>query len=218
MHEKDVCAVILAGGKSSRMGCNKALLKIGGHPMIEIIIHRVRPITGRIIISSSGNAAHYQEFNYPVIPDLFKDHGPLAGLHAAMLWTPSPRYLVIACDLPRVRTEFLLALLRLSDDCDAVIPRTRDGMAHPLCAVYRNTCFSSIELALKKGANKVIKTFLSSPLSIRWMDPRDSGFDEDDLANVNTPEDLQQLNDAVDSEFQNNSTYSGPPGKHPDIL
>ncbi|HSW38307.1 MAG TPA: molybdenum cofactor guanylyltransferase, partial [Acidobacteriota bacterium] len=164
MRDNDVCAVILAGGRSSRMGRDKALIDIAGHPLIEIIIDRVRPVAGQILISS-GDSIKYREFGFPVVTDLFKNHGPLAGLHAAMLYKPRFRYLALACDLPNLRTDFLRTLADLSDGNDAVIPRTRDGLAHPLCAVYRESCFPFIDQALTRGDAKVIEILLSSPLS-----------------------------------------------------
>jgi molybdenum cofactor guanylyltransferase len=174
------------------MGFNKALLNIGGQPLIQILVNRIHPLTDRILISSNDRSA-YKFLDIPVIPDHFSGHGPMAGIHAAMLRDPSPLFLVLACDLPNLQERFLRNLISLSTGFDAAIPRTRDGLAHPLCAIYRRTCLSSMQRALARGANKVIENFLDSSLSIKWVDPDEGEFEERDLANINTPDDLSRL-------------------------
>jgi molybdopterin-guanine dinucleotide biosynthesis protein A len=192
MDTKDICAVILAGGRSRRMGFNKALLDVGGQPMIQILIDRVRPLTDQILISSNDDSS-YRFLNFPVVPDHFTECGPLAGFHAAMLWNTCSLYLMLACDLPNLRAPVLFNLLSLAEGFDAVIPRTKDGLVHPLCAVYRRTCLPSIEKALQQGANKVIDTFLIDSLNVRWVGPDEGKFGDSDLANINTLEDLRKF-------------------------
>jgi len=192
MDTSDVCAVILAGGESRRMGFNKALLDIGGRPLISILTERIRPLTNRIIISSN-DASNYEFLNLPVVSDRYRGRGPLAGVHAAMTWDNSPLYIVLACDLPNLSALLLSNLLSFAQGYDAVIPRTSDGLAHPLCAVYRRTCLPSIEKALLRHANKVIETVLNDSLKIKWVTPKEGRFKDADLANINTPEDLQRL-------------------------
>ena len=192
MGKADVCAVILAGGQSSRMGFNKALLDVGGQPLICVLIDRIRPLTDQILISSNDSDS-YKFLNFPVVPDHFRGHGPLAGFHAAMLQNNCSLYLVLACDLPNLQPTLLRNLVSFAEGFDAAIPRTRDGLAHPLCAVYRRTCLPSVEKALRRGSNKVIEIFLDDSLAIRWVDPHEGQFEDMDLANVNTPEDLHRL-------------------------
>jgi molybdopterin-guanine dinucleotide biosynthesis protein A len=192
MGNPDACAVILAGGQSSRMGTNKALLDVGGQPLICILIDRIRPVTENILIASN-DCLSYKFLDVPVVPDFYPGQGPLAGFHAAMIRHVCSLYIILACDLPNLQTPLLQNLLSIADGFDATIPRTSDGLAHPLCAVYRRTCLPSVENALKRGANKVIETFLDDHLAIRWVDPDEGRFRDNDLANINTPEDLQKL-------------------------
>jgi molybdenum cofactor guanylyltransferase len=174
------------------MGFNKALLNIGGQPLIQILVNRIRPLTDRILISSNDESA-YKFLDIPVIPDRFSGHGPLAGIHSAMLRDTAPLFLVIACDLPNLQERLLRNLISLSEGFDAAVPKTRDGLAHPLCAVYRRTCLPTMEKALKRGANKVIENILDSSLSVKWIGPDEGEFEEEDLANINTPDDLSRL-------------------------
>jgi molybdenum cofactor guanylyltransferase len=192
MNDSEVCAVILAGGQSSRMGFNKALLDIGGTPLIHILFNRILTLTNNIVISSN-DIESYRFLNIPVIPDHYLGHGPLAGLHAAMLWDACSLYIVLACDLPNLHAALLRRLISFTQGFDAAIPRTRDGLAHPLCAIYRRTCLPAVEKALLRGSNKVVETFFDKSLAIRWVDPDEGQFEDIDLANINTPEDLQRL-------------------------
>jgi molybdopterin-guanine dinucleotide biosynthesis protein A len=202
-----ICAVILAGGQSRRMGFNKAFLNVGGQPLIQVLASRIRPLADQILISSNDGAS-YKFLDIPVIPDHFSGHGPLAGFHSAMLWDVRPLYLVLACDLPNLGEPLLRNLIRLVDGFDAAIPKTRDGLAHPLCAIYRRTCLPYVERALQRGANKVIENFLDSTLTIRWVTPDEGQFEDADLANINTPEDLSKLKIHPGSPTPPNSIYS----------
>ncbi len=174
------------------MGVNKALLKVGGQTLIQKLIDRVLPLTTRIFISSN-DAAGYRFLNLPVVPDRFTDRGPLAGIHAVMKQNAFSLYIVLACDLPNLQERILRSFLDLAEGFDAVIPRTSDGIAHPLCAIYRRSCLPVVEHALERGVSRVIETFLDPGLSIRWADPDEGFFLDSDLANINTPEDLDRL-------------------------
>jgi molybdenum cofactor guanylyltransferase len=202
MHPTDLCAVILAGGQSRRMGFNKALVDVGGQPLIRLLVDRIRPLTKEILISSNDRSS-YEFLDCPVVPDNFSGRGPLAGFHAAMLRTRCSLYLIIACDLPNIKEDLLRNLVDLTNGYDAVIPCTKDGMAHPLCAVYRRTCFPVVEKALLGGDNKVIEIFQNKSLAIRWVGPDEGRFKDADLANINTPEDLQMLQMQRDLESPN---------------
>jgi molybdopterin-guanine dinucleotide biosynthesis protein A len=174
------------------MGVNKALLEIGDKPLIRVLIDRILPVTDRILISSN-DAQSYGFLDFPVIPDHFPGNGPLAGFHSAMLYNTCSLYVMLACDLPNLKTALLQSLVSLAEGFDAAVPRTGDGIIHPLCAVYRRTCLPSIEMALARGANKVIRTFLDDRLAVRWVHPEEGRFEDTDLANINTPEDLRKF-------------------------
>jgi len=174
------------------MGFNKALIDVDGRPIVRILIDQVRQLTNRVVISSNDDSS-YRFLHFPVVPDHFAGCGPLAGLHAAMRSNDCSLYIVLACDLPNLQARLLRSLISLAAGFDAAIPRTNDGIAHPLCAVYRRTCLPVIEKALERGSNKFIETFLDDSLSVRWIGPDEGVYGAADLANINTPEDLQKL-------------------------
>lgn len=216
MSSADVCAVILAGGQSSRMGFNKALLEIDGQPLIRILINRIRPLTEHILISSNDSSC-YGFLDFPVVRDYFMGHGPLAGFHSAMIRSECSLFIIVACDLPNLREHLLRNLLLLVDGFDAAIPRTKDGL-HPLCAVYRKTCFPFIERALQRGEKRVINAILDEALSIKWVDPAEGQFEDLDVANINSPEDLRKMKLGSGTEFKVGSIYSSQSDNNPDIL
>ncbi len=185
----DLCAVILAGGQSRRMGFNKALLNVQGRPLIQIEAERVRALTD-IVVISSNEVGVYDFLGLPVVPDLYRGQGPLAGLHAAMLHCSRSLFLLIACDLPNLREDFLRTLTQRIGDADAIIPRTDDGNAHPLCGVYRRTCLPMLEHNLRLGINRVTDLFLEPALKVKWFSPSEGAFDESCLHNLNSPSDL----------------------------
>ncbi len=185
-----VCGVILAGGKSLRMGRDKALLALHGQSLLERAAAELSSMTDEIIISAN-DPAPYQSLGFPVIPDAYHSQGPLAGLHAAMAFTTRPLVLVLACDLPRIRSRHLIRMLDLSAGFDAVIPRTSDDRVHPLCALYRHTCLRFIEASLARQENKMI-AFLDDPsLRVLWLSPEEGSFTDADLVNLNSPNDLE---------------------------
>ncbi len=189
MTRSSVCGVILAGGRSLRMGQDKALLEIDGRTMLARLAGQLAEVADEIVISSN-DAARFPALGFPVIPDVYAGQGPLAGLHAAMGSTSRTLVLLLACDLPCIRSPLLASLIALAPGFDAVIPRTTDGAAQPLCAVYRRTCFPSIEAALVRHSNRMTGFLEESPLKVRWVSRAEGGFEDDDLINLNTPNDL----------------------------
>ncbi len=185
--DPDLCAVILAGGESIRMGSNKALLEVGGRFLIRRVLDSVRSLAGLIVVSANDSAS-YEFLGLPVVADILKGHGPLAGLHAVMTRFPAALYLLLACDMPNLSEALLRRLLVAADGFDAVVPRTPDGGKHPLCAVYRRSCLPVIETKLHAGVNKVTDIVVSPPLRVRWLED----VTEWDVVNLNSPGDLSE--------------------------
>jgi molybdopterin-guanine dinucleotide biosynthesis protein A len=186
----DLCAVILAGGQSRRMGRNKALIEVESSPLIARLARQALRLTNQVFISSN-DAGAYEFLGLPALPDRYPGQGPLAGLHAAFNSTDRPLVLLLACDLPALHDVMLRRLLEFSEGHDAVIPRTTDGRLHPLCGIYRRTCLNTLEQNLRIGINKMTDLFRDGSLRVKVVDGRDGRFDDSDLRNLNTPEDLE---------------------------
>lgn len=180
----EVAAYILAGGRSSRFGSNKALHPIDGRPMVlhiaDVLGSFARPVT------LVGSPADYATLELPAIPDLVANAGPLGGLVTALKHARKDWILVAACDMPRLTEAPLAALLEATrrTPSQAVVPRTRDGRLQPLCATYSKTALAALAAALQAGRRKLIDAFDG----IRWEAlpiAADAPF-----ANVNRPGDL----------------------------
>jgi molybdenum cofactor guanylyltransferase len=138
-----ITGVILAGGKSSRMGCDKALLQLGDKTFVEQIagtLHRV--VTNVIVI-----ADHREQFEFlhlPVYEDVFKNCGPLGGIHSSFKHTETQANLVVSCDMPLIDPSSLSLLLNATANCDVSIFSSPD-VIQPFPGLYRRSGFSKLE-------------------------------------------------------------------------
>ena len=175
IREVKAAAFILAGGLSRRMGRDKALLAFRGSTLLENVAARAAEVAGPITIV--GPPERYSHLGYPVIADRHPGAGPLAGIEAALLSSPSDRALILACDMPDVPLDLLRSLLEESGDC--VIPRTGDGRLNPLCAVWSRTMLPAVQKALSEGRLKVLDCLKGADVKeIPWPV----------LENANTPD------------------------------
>jgi molybdopterin-guanine dinucleotide biosynthesis protein A len=143
-------AIILAGGKSVRMGRDKARLDIGGRPLLARQIQLVRE-TGAGEVFISGHAGEdYAEFGCPVLCDRFEDAGPLAGIERALAMAASSRVLVVAVDMPNLTPAVLKQLTGRGGETLAVIPRI-EGRMEPLAAIYPKSAWNLASLLLDDG-------------------------------------------------------------------
>ena len=147
---------VLVGGRSSRMGRDKALLEIDGSALAVRTAAEVARAAGSATLI--GDPEKYGFLGYPVIRDYFTGCGPLAGIHAALAASRADWNLVVACDMPDVTAGFLVYLLESAErlDCDCMLPAGPAGLAEPLCAVYSGRSRETIQRALESGVRKVL--------------------------------------------------------------
>ena len=183
---------VLAGGRSSRMGREKALLEIGGTPLVVRAAQLVlRVLPGVTIV---GRPELCQHLGYPCIPDQQLDSGPLAGILTALSHTASDWNLVLSCDTPYLTEEWLRYLLGRAQASAAqvVLPVSAEG-PEPLVAVWRREAGAGIGAAIARGVLKVTRALESlaieriEPDEIAPFDPRGVLFQ-----NLNTPEDFER--------------------------
>jgi molybdopterin-guanine dinucleotide biosynthesis protein A len=192
---------ILAGGRSSRMGTDKSLLRFGDSTLIESALSRMQSVTSQVaIVSSRDDLAKYA----PVIHDIYPDCGPLGGIHAALASSTHELNLMLAVDMPLVPAELLKRLLEEASKSQAVVtvPQAGDGL-QPLCAVYRKEFAGPAERALKGDDYKIDRLFAQTETRIvdeaeleRW------GYNSQIFMNLNTPDDLKRTVPRVSSKGQ----------------
>jgi len=181
---------ILTGGKSSRMGADKAFLDFGSRTLLERAIAVVYETSPNLSIV--GDPAKFAPYG-SVIADLYPGCGPLAGIHGALLHSSAELNLMLAVDMPFVSRELLDFLFAAANETDAivVVPRTARGF-QPLCAVYRRAFAAAAEEALRAGNYKIDAVFAG--VAVRVIEEEElarAGFSERMFFNVNTPGDLR---------------------------
>jgi molybdopterin-guanine dinucleotide biosynthesis protein A len=184
----ELTTFILAGGKSSRMGQDKAFMKLAGRPLIDYAIDQARAMgSGYFVV---GPAEKFGSFARTV-SDIYPDAGPLGGIHAALHHGATELNLVLPVDTPFLTPKFLLMLVDTarSNRCTVTVARTISGL-HPLCGIYRREFLPLAEAALKAGRFKLDAAF--PPESTCVVDIEKYGHDPAMLDNVNTPEELER--------------------------
>jgi len=181
---------ILAGGKSSRLGVDKAFLEFQGRTLLERAIETLRDVCDTVTIV--GDPAKFATYG-AVVTDVYRDCGPLGGIHAALAQSSAEINFVMAVDMPFVSREFLsfLRTTSMASDALVVVPRTSKGF-QPLCALYRRDFGVAAEAALRAGKYRIDAVFPS--VSVRVIDEEEllkGGFSERIFLNINTPDDLR---------------------------
>src|SRR5580658_102861 len=150
---------VLTGGRSSRMGQDKALLEVDGKPLIKIVAASVRRALDDVTLV--GSKARYESLGMPVIEDIHPGLGPLAGIHAALRHSHKPLVLVVGCDMPFLNAEFLEKLVQVAAVADAeiTVAESVDYGVETLCAVYNQTTLPLVEDAIESRELKVSRLY-----------------------------------------------------------
>jgi molybdenum cofactor guanylyltransferase len=190
---RDLAAFVLAGGKSTRMGRDKAFIEYEGRTLVARTLELAHAISSDVhIVGSRDKFAGLAK----VVEDKFHDRGPLGGIHAALRSSFRDLNLMLAVDMPLVSEVFLRYLTeeaRHASGASVVVPR-QGGRFQPLCAVYRREFADHAEAALVAGHNR-IDLLLKGPRIhiIEEKETRLAGFDGDIFLNLNTPGDLEAV-------------------------
>lgn len=131
--QKQITPFILSGGKSRRMGMNKSFIRLGGRLLIEIIVEKVAKIFMTQPVIVTNQPAEYAYLGCAMVGDIFKDKGPLGGIHAGLTNSPTPYIFVFTCDMPFIEDTLVYYMLNRLTQEDVLIPR-RDETVEPLHA------------------------------------------------------------------------------------
>ena len=155
---QDITAVILAGGRSRRMGGkDKGLVNFRGIPMVQHVIEALSPEVDRLIINANRNSQRYAAFGYPVVADMVDGYlGPLAGMASGMNSADTPYVVTAPCDSPLVNTGLVRRLYESVQDADAEIAVVHDGeRTHPVFAMLRRDLLPDLLEYLDSGERKI---------------------------------------------------------------
>lgn len=178
-------AVLLAGGRSRRMGVCKAGLVLEGQTMLERTLAQLSCFEE--VLLSTNDLALAGGLPVQVVPDLFPGCGPLAGLHAALSRTEKQALFCVPCDLPYLTGALPLLLLEaMTDESQALLCRDSTGRLHPLCGIYRKTCLPHLTAQLEAGRYRV----LDALGGLTWQCLDTAGrLPDTTFLNMNTPPD-----------------------------
>ncbi|OPY17168.1 MAG: putative molybdenum cofactor guanylyltransferase [Syntrophus sp. PtaB.Bin075] len=184
--------IILSGGKSSRMGLNKAFLEINGERLIDRTVKLFRQLFSEVILVTNEPLL-YLDQDIALVTDIYKGKGPMGGLYSGLFYASFDHAFLCACDIPYLNVEFIRYMAGKASEYDVVVPETADGF-HPLHAIYSRRCLPSIKSLLIRDRLKMTGCFkgmrvLYIPESvIRSFDPECRMF-----LNINTEQDLQRV-------------------------
>ena len=187
---RNIGALIVAGGKSTRMGKDKASLPYGDGNFALILAETLSGY-GELLLSRANETQ--DDFGLRAVYDIYPDCGPIGGLHAALASCESEALLAVSCDTPMFEAGFGgLLCSRLESGYDAVVAVDGDRI-HPLCAVYRKNTAPVFERCIKRGDYRLLSVL--EELSVRFLDIGETGYSGDCLRNINRPEEYRRLAD-----------------------
>lgn len=186
--------VLLAGGKSRRMGRDKAELPIAGKSFLERIAHELKVFPERLLSIDESHSIQLDGFT--TVHDIYPECGPISGLHTALHYSRSDALLVVPCDVPLFQYNLGKYLVQcLTSDYDAVVAVTRDGRIHPYCGIYRKEMADLLESQIAAGQLCILDAF--KKMRLYHADLNVTPFSDNYLMNINTPDEYDILQKTV---------------------
>ncbi|WP_409303314.1 molybdenum cofactor guanylyltransferase [Peribacillus sp. SCS-155] len=205
----NVTGLLLAGGKSSRMGRNKALLEMAEGLNIQNIASQLKRAAGSVLLITNTPGT-YSFLELPIIEDIYPGRGPLAGLHAGLSAATTEAVIVAACDMPFVTAEIMKKMFENLEDADAVVPEI-DGRVQPLFAVYRKTCLPHLISCLED--NQLKMTHFLNNIKVARMSEKDflQGLKNPEFLpyvfyNMNSPEEYEEARE-IEQQLKRSGLY-----------
>jgi molybdopterin-guanine dinucleotide biosynthesis protein A len=190
--KKKITGIILSGGKSIRMGENKAFIQIEGVPIVKRICDLFTELFQEVIIVT--NQKHlFSNFDSKIYSDLIPGKGALGGLYTGIFFSSFQHSFCVACDMPFIKKSLVQYLIEHIDEADVIVPRTKDGL-QPLHAIYSKNCIDPMKRMIEEGKSKIIDIY--NQVHVKIIDEKDFiCFDpgRESFINVNTREELLLL-------------------------
>ncbi|MEP2936152.1 MAG: molybdenum cofactor guanylyltransferase [Gilvibacter sp.] len=182
-----ITGIILAGGKSTRMGSDKGFIPLNGKHFIAHIVDALKPQVSEILIVSNNNA--YDHLGHTRIEDLIKDAGPLAGLYSGLNASKTINNIVLSCDIPLINPQVLALLTKSVPTNTDVVMVESNGQTMPLVAMYKTHCKQHFYKLLQAGERSLHRAI--APLNVKTIQ-LEPGFAHY-VKNINTPGELKEL-------------------------
>lgn len=191
----NISSIILAGGKSTRLGHDKILETVGSTSLLEQVTSRIDPLSKEIIIVTANERTFSQLANRSkvrIVSDILPGQGSLGGIYTGLVKSDSFYNLVVAADMPFVNTSLLEYMIGICEGYDFVLPRI-NGLFEPLHAIYSKNCITAIESILNEGKKVIVELF--NHVKVRYVEAAEvDKFDPEHLSffNINTREELER--------------------------
>jgi molybdopterin-guanine dinucleotide biosynthesis protein A len=187
-------SIILAGGKSSRLGRSKALQVIEGKSLIQWVVDRLAILSTEIIIATAHGEAIpcSSAARIKTVADIYPGRGPLVGIYSGLRASSGPRAIVVGCDTPFLSVSLLEYMTQICSTFDVVVPRIENKL-EPLCAVYSKNCLVPIQGLLEQDELRIRKLF--SMVNVKYVEEDEiNRFDPKQLSffNINSQDDLER--------------------------
>jgi len=196
-------SIVLAGGRSSRLGREKAWLKLGGSTLLKQVVSKLALLDKRIVMVISQrqqDASFDLEADIERVIDIYPDKGSLGGIYTGLVASKTRHSLVVGCDMPFLNLGLLRYMMRLAPSFDVVIPRI-GGDVEPLHAIYSQDCVAPIETLIEQDQLRIVDFF--PQVKVRYMEEDElDRFDPEHLSffNINTKADLKRARKLAEGE------------------
>ena len=187
MKKESITGIILAGGKSSRMGKDKGFIELKGKTFMSCIIKAIKPVVSDIIIVSSNS--DYDVFKQKRAEDILKDSGPLAGLYTGLFHSETENNIVLSCDVPLINTLVLQELINEFDAETEAVQIESKGETMPLIAMYKKECMHLLLKQLQEGERRLKVAVEQLKLKTITLKPELERY----VRNINTLSELKDL-------------------------
>ena len=195
MSLREITGVILVGGKSRRMGRDKALMTVGGKTLFESVLEVFQTSFSQILLAGD-RGERFAEYRLPIHTDIYPGSS-MGGLYTGLFRASTDAIFVASCDLPFPSSALMNHLCSLADRYDAVVPRTAQG-CEPLFAVYAKSCLEPLQALLEEGRYSILDLY--PKINVRFVEEQElSAVDaaENVFLNLNTPAEYQAVMESL---------------------
>lgn len=187
MEKHGITGIVLAGGKSSRMGTDKSLMLLQGKPIISHVIEAIKPLCDQVVISS--NKSVYDFTGCEVWPDLYLIQAPMIGIYSCLKRSTTDLNIIVSCDVPFVETTLFTYLLQNMEGSDIIVP-VHDNYMEPLCAIYKKKIVPALQQFIDQQNYRLFE-FVEST-SHKCLEISTSNFPPRIFMNINTLDEFDQ--------------------------
>ena len=186
-----VTGIVLAGGKSRRMGTDKSVMMLNDKTLIEYAINALKPLCSKVIISS--NNFIYDYTGCEVWPDELTGQAPIVGIYSCLKRSATEFNIILSCDTPLTGTELFAFLLQHAEHYDITVPVHNNNLIEPLCGIYKKNAMEILKKYIDLANFRLNECIQADSHQLLFVDERLPFYTPDMFSNINSPEDFENL-------------------------